>query len=175
MKLYGCTCCKKLFPLTEEHFFACLIKKVEKNPNLTTAGKCKTCSNEYSKNYRESLIKKKLTRKNKPQCIKYNAQGILYVIGTTPTNPVKIGITSGTSMKQRLPGLQTSHWLELKILFQSDVIVNLREVEAELHNTYKPYNIRGEWFNIPQSKLKRLISELSKKFKKSAGAPENKF
>ena len=169
MKLYGCTCCKKLFPLTEEHFFASSIKRVEKNPSnpsITIPGKCKTCAKEYGKNYRDYLIKKKLTRKNKPQCVKYNTQGLLYIIGTTPNNPVKIGITSGTSMKRRLPGLQTSHWLELKILFQSDVIQNLREVETELHNTYKQYNIRGEWFDIPEKKLKQLTSILSKKFRK---------
>ena len=175
MKLYGCTTCKKLLPLTEEYFFACIIKRTNKNPNLSVAGKCKTCANEYAKTYRESLIQKKLTRKNRPQSTQYNGQGILYIIGTTPDNPIKIGITTGNSIKDRLYGLQTSHWLELKILLQCNIVENLRGVEMELHNTYKQYNIRGEWFDIPQGELKRLISKLRKKFKNVLPAPENKF
>ena len=171
MKLYGCTTCEKLLPLTEEYFFACLIKRANKNPNISVAGKCKTCANEYAKNYRESLIQKKLTRKNRPQSTQYNRQGILYIIGTTPDNPIKIGITTGNSIKDRLYGLQTSHWLELKILFQCNIIENLRGVEVELHNTYKQYNVRGEWFDMPQGELKQLISKLRKKFRKCVTGP----
>ena len=169
MKLYSCTTCKILLPLTEEYFFACLIKRGHEDPNRSTVGKCKTCAIEYAKNYRESLIQKKLTRKNKPA--QYNNRGLLYIIGTTPDNPIKIGITTGNSIKVRLSGLQTSHWLELKILFQSNVIENLRDVEAELHKTYKQYNVRGEWFDMPQGELKKLILKLRKKFQKCAAGP----
>jgi hypothetical protein len=77
---------------------------------------------------------------------------------------VKIGITAGNTIKKRLVGLQTSHWLELQVFYESPSIPNVNKVEQELHQRFSQYNIRGEWFDIPQEKIKKLVKELQKKF-----------
>ena len=130
MKLYKCTDCQKKLDGTLDNFFKCQLDRGNKNTALTVIGKCKVCSQKYHENYRESLRQKRLTRKNQPA--KYREHGILYIIGTTPDNPIKIGITSGTTTEKRLMNLQTSHWLDLKILYESLPRMNVRKKEIEL-------------------------------------------
>ena len=124
---------------------------------------CKTCAKDYAKNYRESLKLKKLTRKNRPP--RYREHGLLYIIGTTPDNPVKIGITTGNSMKNRIAGLQTSHWLDLKIIYETGVLQNVNKIEKQIHEKFSHYRVRGEWFNIPEEEVKTLIEDLQKNFR----------
>ena len=151
MKTYKCFTCQIPFPPTEEYYFLSTIKKLEKNPTLNGIGKCKECCKVYHENYRKQLKEKKLTRKNLPPKLRSN--GTLYIVGTTPDNPVKIGITTGSSLKGRLVNLQTSHWLDLKILYKSPLTQNINKLEKQLHEKYKKYWVRGEWFNLPEEKI----------------------
>jgi hypothetical protein len=161
-KLYSCTTCKGLFPLTEKNFYKNLIIQCEKNPNKSSAGKCIPCAQEYSTKYREGLKQKGLTRRNTVPIEKCK-NGTLYIIGTTPNNPVKIGITSGANVTKRLTGLQTSHWLDLKVIYKTKPVKDVNILERTLHKAYKKYHVRGEWFMIPQEKIKKLIEGLEKK------------
>jgi hypothetical protein len=161
-KLYDCTKCKESFPLTEEYFYKHLITSCENNPNKTAAGQCKVCAKSYGDNYRENLKKKRLTRKNAPPKLRSN--GTLYIVGTTPENPVKIGMTTGSSLKARLAALQTSHWLDLKILYKSPLCKNISKLEKELHDKYRKYLIRGEWYCLTPEKILEA-QKLAEKFR----------
>jgi hypothetical protein len=161
-KSYSCTKCKKILPLTEEYFFSNLIRLCERNPNKRVVGQCKVCANLYAKNYREVLKLKKLTRKNTAP--KYREHGLLYIIGTTPNNPVKIGITTGNNIAKRLSGLQTSHWLDLNVFYVSPVLQGINKVEKELHEKFSANHIRGEWYDISGENLNSLVEDLRKKF-----------
>ena len=161
-KLYPCCTCKRMLPLTDEHYFRANIDGCTKYPERTSAGKCKPCAKEYGDNYRKNLLEKRLTRKNVPP--KFRTFGILYIIGTTPDNPVKIGVTSGNSTRTRLVSLQTSHWLDLKVLYETPVFEGINKMESTIHKVYKKHLVRGEWYNIPEDKLKKLIEGLQKKF-----------
>ena len=160
-KLYKCDKCHLDYPLTLDYFYTNQIRRANNNASITQVGKCKNCYVIYNKNYREGLIAKGLTRKNtKPLYIK---SGILYIIGTTPENPVKIGITAGTTVGGRITALQTSHWLPLKVLYTSDVTNDILKLEKELHTRYSDYRVKGEWFNLTPEKIENLIKELQEK------------
>jgi hypothetical protein len=130
------------------------------------------CAKVYGNNYRDTLRKKRLTRKNAPPKLRSN--GTLYIIGSTPDNPVKIGMTTGSSVKNRLVSLQTSHWLDLKILYKSPLCENISKLEKHLHDKYREYWVRGEWYHLPQEKILEA-QELAENFRGSLVPSENKI
>jgi hypothetical protein len=69
---------------------------------------------------------------------------LLYVISPTKMWPCKIGISRDP--KQRLIGLQTSHWeiLELIAAFKCE---QASQAEISVHQELKKYRIRNEWFD----------------------------
>lgn len=153
--------CHLDYPLTLDHFYINQIRRADNNASLTQIGKCKNCYAIYNKTYRERLIEKGLTRKNvKPV---YMKSGILYIIGTTPENPVKIGVTSGTSITKRLTNLQTSHWLPLSVIYKTEVTNKILDLEKEVHLKYSEDRIKGEWFNLSPEKIENLIKFLQEK------------
>ena len=174
VRLIKCSTCKNSFPITEEHWHSVLIKRFLKKPTVTS-GKCRKCGNEYTAKYQKSLKEKGLTRKYKiPVRETLVNRGVLYIIGSTSRNPVKIGITRGTTVDRRITALQTSHWLDLKVIYQTPVVSEVELLERELHKRYKDYRVKGEWFKLSPKKISKLILELQKKnleFRNPDGSP----
>lgn len=83
--------------------------------------------------------------------------GSLYLIGAGDVFnlPVKIGIS--VDPDDRLSTLQTSHWLELKIHFQSKPVTNVAYLEEWLHFRYDHLRIRGEWFTLTLSEYVSIV------------------
>jgi hypothetical protein len=146
IKLYHCSCCGEDYPGTEEFYNPSALKLATKNPNRTSLGYCRPCTTTRNQKYIQKKKDTGLSRRG-------NARvpvivGKLYVIGISEEHPFKIGITSGTSIDKRITALQTSHWLDLKIFYESTVIQDPGKIERALHKHYDDKKVRGEWFDI---------------------------
>jgi hypothetical protein len=94
----------------------------------------------------------------------------VYIIGPISGFPCKVGVAS--KLKQRLAGLQVSHWEELfihhAILVKCSKIDNedMRpkslafKIERILMNRLKEYHIRGEWYNILAADAFKELNEI---------------
>lgn len=81
------------------------------------------------------------------------ADDSVYLIGNLEEKVVKIG--KSDCIRLRLNQIQTYCHFELSIL---KTTTGLLEKEAELHERFRKYNIRGEWFRI-EGELEDYINE----------------
>jgi len=162
---YTCSKCKKLLASTEDNFFPSLLKNADKNINQSVISQCKVCSKQYSEEWRKAIKAKGLTRNQRTTFKMAGAvNGVVYVIGPDITGtPYKIGITSGSNTDKRKRALQTSHWLELKEVWKSKVLLRADLIERKIHKHFEKKRVRGEWFNISRKDIK-TISALVEKF-----------
>src|SRR5262245_53465373 len=81
--------------------------------------------------------------------------GIVYVLQTEGSQPVKIGQTAET-VEDRIKELQPGNPYPLRELasFHS---YSYRQIEQALHRRYKPYRMNNEWFNLPPDILAKLL------------------
>lgn len=73
------------------------------------------------------------------------AGGIVYVIQCENLPFVKIGFTNYGTIKRRLHTLQTASPFDLRVLLEIGGDVAL---ERELHDRFRRYKIRGEWYHL---------------------------
>ena len=154
------TCSKCNMVKEESAFFPSSIKKVIKTPGKFIIPKCKECGNNYADIHRASIKSKGLIRNQKKLSILANAvNGTLYVIGPDiPNTPYKIGIVSGYDVRKRKSSIQSSNWIELKLIWKSDIMDRVDIMEKKLHNYFKDKRVRGEWFNISKKDIDNLPS-----------------
>jgi len=155
---YTCGKCKKLLEATEEYFFPSSLAKVTRDVNRLVIPQCKSCSNQYSKQWRESIKAKGLVRSQKTTLALAGAvTGTVYVIGPDVSGtPYKIGITSGSNTDKRKTSLQTAHWMDLKLVWKSDLLNRADLIETKLHKHFEKQWVRGEWFNITKQDIKDI-------------------
>ena len=155
---YQCSKCK--CNKEESAFFPSSIKKVIKTPGKTIIPKCKECGNNYADIHRVSIKRKGLIRNQKKESILANAvNGSLYVIGPDiPNTPYKIGIVSGYDVRKRKSSIQSSNWMELKLMWKSGIMDRVDIMEKKLHNYFKDKRVRGEWYNISKKDIDNLPS-----------------
>jgi hypothetical protein len=140
---------------TQEHFFPSNLKKVANDLTRLVISQCKPCANQYATQWRSDIKAKGLTRSRKNTLVMAGAViGTVYVIGPDiPGTPYKIGITSGSKIDRRKAALQTSHWMELKEVWKSDLLDRADIVEKKLHKHFEKKWVRGEWFNITKDDI----------------------
>ena len=159
---YRCNKCKEHKPSTEEHWVPSSLKKAKENAGRVSLGYCKPCSRIASADNIRKIKEAGLTRSQKP--LERNIRGKIYIIGPKDNRknlyPYKIGVSSGTTIHKRLTGLQTSHWIDLTVLYESDILDNIHKVESKLHKEYEATKVRGEWFKINSEDIKKIISTL---------------
>lgn len=154
---YSCGTCKRLLEATEEYFHLCNLKKVSKKPECISIAKCKSCANDYSERYRNNLKDKKLTRSLKNAELAGAVLGTVYIISPDVTGtPYKIGITGGTNIENRKTALQTSHWMELKVVWKSTLLNRADLLEKKLHSHFEKKRIRGEWFSLSRQDIDNI-------------------
>lgn len=155
--MYQCCTCKNTFPLTADYWFNCQLKRGAL-PNIKGIGKCKKCAAGYLSEIRNKREAAGLIRsKNKPFS---RISGTIYIIGAKGSY-CKIGVTSGKCVKARLRALQTAHWETLELIYISPMFDNAYEVEKMLHEEFKQYKIRGEWFNLSAIQLTQIKEKLN--------------
>jgi hypothetical protein len=142
----------------ESSFFPSSIKKVIKTPGKSIIPKCKECGNNYANIHRESIKSKGLIRNQRKSLSMAQAvNGTLYVIGSdNPNTPYKIGIVSGYDIRKRKSAIQTGNWVELKLIWKSDIIERVDIMEKKIHDYFVDKRVRGEWFNISKKDVDNL-------------------
>jgi hypothetical protein len=147
-----------LLESSEEHFFPSSLLKVEKDVDRLVIPQCKSCANLYAKKWRSAVKAKGLVRSQKNTLASAGAvTGTIYVIGPEiPGTPYKIGITSGSNTDKRKTSLQTAHWMDLKLVWKSDVLDRADLIEQKLHRHFEKKRVRGEWFNISHADIKDI-------------------
>ena len=155
---YQCSKCNMV--KEESGFFPSSIKKVIKTPGKSIIPKCKECGNNYADIHRASIKSKGLIRNQRKSLSMAQAvNGTLYVIGSDiPNTPYKIGIVSGYDIRKRKSSIQTGNWIELKLIWKSDIMERVDIMEKKLHNYFKDKRVRGEWFNISKKDIDNLPS-----------------
>jgi hypothetical protein len=155
---YTCGKCKLLLEATEEYFVPSSLKKVAKDLNRLVIPQCKSCAKQYATQWRSAIKAKGLVRSQKTTLELAGAvTGTIYVIGPDiPGTPYKIGITSGSNTDKRKASLQTAHWLDLKLVWKSDLLHRADIVEKKLHKHFEKKWMRGEWFNISQNDIETI-------------------
>jgi hypothetical protein len=81
---------------------------------------------------------------------------VIYFIESGRLGPIKIGFTKYDSVTARVSQLQTAHPHELTLLF---AMKGGLEREAEMHRTFAPERMRGEWFRSSQRLLGFIASQ----------------
>jgi hypothetical protein len=155
---YTCGKCKLLLEATEEYFVPSGLKKVAKDLNRLVIPQCKSCAKQYATQWRSAIKAKGLVRSQKTTLVLSGAvNGTIYVIGPDiPGLPYKIGITSGSNTDKRKSSLQTAHWMDLKLVWKSDLLNRADIIEKKLHKHFEKQWVRGEWFNINQNDIKDI-------------------
>lgn len=157
MKQYKCTKCNTLLDATEENFFPSNLKAAAEK-NKTSIPKCKSCAISYGAANRKRLKDIGMTRKQQtPSILAKAVRGTIYVIGPDIEGaPYKIGVTSGACVAARKMALQTAHWLDLKLIWKSDVLERADKIESKIHKHFDDVRVRGEWFNITKDDIKTI-------------------
>ena len=93
------------------------------------------------------------------------SSGWIYVIKDLDNNEVKIGVTQKENPKNRL-SQYTSHKMNIELLFIDD-IEDCFELENEIHISFKNQRINGDWFNLTNEDVLKIIYIINKhKYKK---------
>ncbi len=144
----------------ESGFFPSSIKKAIKTPGKSIIPKCKECGNIYANMNREYIKSKGLIRNQRKSLLMAKAvNGTLYVIGPDiPNTPYKIGIVSGHDVRKRKSSIQSSNWVELKLIWKSDIMERVDIMEKKIHDYFVDKKVRGEWFNISKKDIDNLPS-----------------
>jgi hypothetical protein len=77
----------------------------------------------------------------------------VYVIKVQNSKKYKIGIT--INIKKRLKPFSTGNPFNLKLLYFIETL-HYKSLEKHLHNVFKEYRIKGEWFNFDDSDLQEI-------------------
>ena len=165
-KTCRCSSCNSDLPLIEEHWMPSSLRIAASRPNRTGIGYCRPCAKAKQKKYAQKRIDAGLTAAKNSVDAQWRRRGKLYVIGPKKNKsnryPYKIGITHGTSVQDRLKGIQVSHWVELSVIYESDVMDNVRVIESKLHDLYKTRKVRGEWFRIKDEDINDIKKMVTK-------------
>ena len=87
-----------------------------------------------------------------------NKYDIIYIINIdNDPNTYKIGYTNENGLKSRISSIQTGNPCTVNLI-KSFTCIKGRILERKIHNHLKDYNIRGEWFNLQEYKIDKLIN-----------------
>jgi hypothetical protein len=75
----------------------------------------------------------------------------VYILKNLMTEYIKIGVTN--NIDRRRAQLETASGCDIEVVFLAPLADNSRCVEHELHEEFKEYRLRGEWFNVDPHKV----------------------
>lgn len=71
-------------------------------------------------------------------------------------NRIKIGVSNNTDRRNR--ELETISGLTLKDVYLSKPCTNAYYIESKIHNKFKEFRIKGEWFNLDYNKVIEILN-----------------
>ncbi len=86
--------------------------------------------------------------------------GYVYLVRCKGFDFYKIGV-SKVSVEHRLSSLQTGCPFDLEVL-HTGYSLGYRSIETLLHNKYRLYNERGEWFKLNNNLVNDVIMDINK-------------
>lgn len=78
--------------------------------------------------------------------------------------PVKIGISKKPGERLRAVQICCPYQLELLGTISVPEGVRTRTKENEIHNDLSKYNMRGEWFDLPDHIEEKLVNQIDKEW-----------
>lgn len=131
-----CISCESILEPNIDNFTNTILTRIIKNELHQST--CKKCYNYY----------------NKRKYLK-NTSGIIYIVGHK-NGPYKVGMTTG-KIKRRVAALQTASPEEIYTYYTSDKMNSIFKIEDDILCELKPYNVKGEWFNLDIKALTNII------------------
>jgi hypothetical protein len=87
--------------------------------------------------------------------------GYVYIIKDLDRDSVKIGVTQASNPKKRL-SQYTAHKINFELLY-IETIENCYDVENEIHIIIEDKRIRGDWFDIDDLTIYKIIKLMNKR------------
>ena len=166
-----CISCESILEPNIDNFTNTILTRIIKNELHQST--CKKCYNYY---YKRKYLKNKSLRKslglssrgNEIYQRKFdgasvikNTSGIIYIVGHK-NGPYKVGMTTG-KIKRRVAALQTASPEEIYTYYTSDKMNSIFKIEDDILCELKPYNVKGEWFNLDIKALTNIVeTEIAK-------------
>ena len=127
-------------------------KRLHLNKNIQKA--LGTSKNKNLKSAKTRVCKRVLAEQ-----IRNRGSGYIYLVRCKGFEFYKIGI-SKTSVEHRLSSLQTGCPFDLEVL-HIGYANSYKSIEVLLHNKYREYNHRGEWFELNDNQVKDVITDIT--------------
>jgi predicted small secreted protein len=80
----------------------------------------------------------------------------IYLIKESENNYYKVGVSG--NINQRIKQLQTGSAGTIELIEKYPSKYS-HKIEKALHRKYQQYNVKGEWFNLPESMLNDFIKD----------------
>ena len=79
----------------------------------------------------------------------------VYIIKNMDTGNIKIGVSN--DVQKRLNTFRTGNDCQLELVYKSVVCSNSFSIESSVHEYFKDYRVRGEWFKVNESEVIRFL------------------
>ncbi len=79
----------------------------------------------------------------------------VYIIKNMDTGNIKIGVSN--DVQKRLNTFRTGNDCQLELVYKSVICSNSFSIEQSVHEYFKDYRVRGEWFNVDESEVIRFL------------------
>ena len=79
----------------------------------------------------------------------------VYIIKNMDTGNIKIGVSN--DVQKRLNTFRTGNDCQLELVYKSVICSNSFSIESSVHEYFKDYRVRGEWFKVDESEVIRFL------------------
>ncbi|BAY89452.1 MULTISPECIES: GIY-YIG nuclease family protein [unclassified Tolypothrix] len=82
----------------------------------------------------------------------------VYIVRSGETNRYKIGMTKNIYQRfKKLQGTDAPYYINS---IHHIKVINSRVIEKYLHNKYKSYQVKGEWFELNENLVKSVVKDM---------------
>lgn len=79
----------------------------------------------------------------------------VYIIKNMDTGNIKVGVSN--DVQKRLNTFRTGNDCQLELVYKSVVCSNSFSIESSVHEYFKDYRVRGEWFKVDEKEVIRFL------------------
>ena len=114
-----------------------------------------------------SRTKRKLPKVDRPKSIRVttkkvvDSRGYIYIFKDHMKSNSLYKIGASHAPQERLD--QANTWGDFESIYESEEVADCAKLEKEVHQFLRKWNVKGEWFNIPEvlaiNKTKEIVNE----------------
>jgi hypothetical protein len=111
--------------------------------------------------------KRKLPKINRPKSVRIttkkivDSRGYVYIFKDHMKSDDLYKIGASHAPQERLD--QANTWGDFESIYESEEVADCAKIEKEVHQFLRKWNVKGEWFNIPEvlaiNKTKEIVNE----------------